>query len=90
MVPKAHCFIAVTQLSKLAEKSSFLEVAYLLLKGELPTQTQFDEFSGHCNTHTMLHQQMVKFFDGFRRDAHPMAIVLRCSWRDVSILPRFN
>ena len=62
-------------IEQLAEKSSFLEVAYLLLKGELPTQTQFDDFSNTVTRHTMLHQQMVKFFEGFRRDAHPMAIV---------------
>ena len=62
-------------IEQLAEKSSFLEVAYLLLKGELPTQSQFDEFSNTVTRHTMLHQQMVKFYEGFRRDAHPMAIV---------------
>ncbi|MGJ8528258.1 citrate synthase [Maritalea sp.] len=62
-------------IEQLAEKSSFLEVSYLLLKGELPTADQFAEFSNTVTRHTMLHQQMGKFFEGFRRDAHPMAIV---------------
>lgn len=62
-------------IEQLADKSSFLEVAYLLLKGELPSKTEFDDFSNTVTRHTMLHQQMVKFFEGFRRDAHPMAIV---------------
>jgi citrate synthase len=62
-------------IEQLAEKSTFLEVAYLLLKGELPTKAEYDDFSNTVTRHTMLHQQMVKFFEGFRRDAHPMAIV---------------
>lgn len=62
-------------IEQLADKSSFLEVAYLLLKGELPSKEEFDVFSDTVTRHTMLHQQMVKFFEGFRRDAHPMAIV---------------
>jgi citrate synthase len=62
-------------IEQLADKSSFLEVAYLLLKGELPSKKEFEVFSDTVTRHTMLHQQMVKFFEGFRRDAHPMAIV---------------
>ena len=62
-------------IEQLADKSSFLEVAYLLLKGELPSKNEFEVFSDTVTRHTMLHQQMVKFFEGFRRDAHPMAIV---------------
>jgi len=62
-------------IEQLADKSSFLEVAYLLLKGELPSKAEFAEFSNTVTRHTMLHQQMGKFFEGFRRDAHPMAIV---------------
>jgi len=62
-------------IERLADKSSFLEVAYLLLKGELPSKAEFAEFSNTVTRHTMLHQQMGKFFEGFRRDAHPMAIV---------------
>jgi len=62
-------------IEQLADESSFLEVAYLLLKGELPNEAEFEQFSNTVTNHTMLHQQMVKFFEGFRRDAHPMAIV---------------
>ncbi|MEM9726135.1 MAG: citrate synthase, partial [Pseudomonadota bacterium] len=62
-------------IDQLAEKSSFLEVCYLLLYGELPTQEQFNDFVPRVTRHTMLHEQMVNFFRGFRRDAHPMAIV---------------
>ncbi len=59
----------------LAEKSRFLEVAHLLLYGDLPTQTEFNEFESHVKYHTMVHDQMQYFFRGFRRDAHPMAIM---------------
>lgn len=62
-------------IEQLADKSSFLEVAYLLLKGELPSKAEYEKFADTVTRHTMLHQQMVKFFEGFRRDAHPMAIV---------------
>jgi len=59
----------------LAEHSSFLESCYLLLYGELPTAAQFEKFQYSITHHTMLHEQMVSFFSGFRRDAHPMAIM---------------
>ena len=62
-------------IEQLAEKSSHLEVCYLLLNGELPTQAQYDEFRGIVTRHTMVHEQMTRFFTGFRRDAHPMAIM---------------
>ncbi|MCF4098551.1 citrate synthase [Maritalea mediterranea] len=62
-------------IEQLAEKSSFLEVSYLLLNGELPSKAEFAEFEEKITRHTMLHEQMVKFFEGFRRDAHPMAII---------------
>ena len=62
-------------IDQLAERSSFLEVCYLLLYGELPTQAQFADFVPRVTRHTMLHEQMVNFFRGFRRDAHPMAVV---------------
>ncbi|HEX4199869.1 MAG TPA: citrate synthase [Caulobacteraceae bacterium] len=62
-------------IEELAEKSSFLEVCYLLLNGELPTAPQFDEFEHHITYHTMLHAQFDRFFGGFRSDAHPMAIM---------------
>ena len=59
----------------LAEKSHYLEVCYLLLYGELPSAAQLEDFEGRVTRHTMLHEQMTNFFRGFRRDAHPMAIV---------------
>ncbi|MDP1874760.1 citrate synthase [Phenylobacterium sp.] len=63
-------------IDQLAEKSSFLEVCYLLLHGELPTASQFAEFDHNITYHTMLHEQFDRFFAGFRRDAHPMAIMV--------------
>ncbi len=62
-------------IEQLAEKSTFLEVAYLLLNGELPNQAQYKEFTTHVTMHTMLHEQIRRFWDGFRRDAHPMAML---------------
>ncbi len=62
-------------IEQLAEQSSFIEVCYLLLNGELPTKEQFDKFRGIVTRHTMVHEQMTRFFTGFRRDAHPMAIM---------------
>jgi citrate synthase len=62
-------------IEQLAEKSSFLEVAYLLLKGELPNQQEHDEFKYLITRHTMVHEQLATFYRGFRRDAHPMAVM---------------
>ncbi len=62
-------------IDQLAENSGFLEVCYLLLNGELPTQTEFTQFSHRITQHTMLHTQMDSFFEGFRRDSHPMAMM---------------
>ena len=62
-------------IAELAEQSSFLEVCYLLLHGELPTAPQFEEFEHNITFHTMIHEQFDRFFMGFRRDAHPMAIM---------------
>ncbi len=62
-------------IEQLAEKSNYLEVCYLLLYGELPTKTQFAEFEKLVTRHTMVHEQMHYFYRGFRRDAHPMAIM---------------
>jgi citrate synthase len=62
-------------IEQLAEKSSFLEVCYLLLYGELPTADQFAQFEHNITYHTMLQAQFDRFFDGFRRDAHPMAVM---------------
>ena len=62
-------------IDQLAEKSHYLEVCYLLLYAELPTAQQLEDFELRVTRHTMLHEQMQYFFRGFRRDAHPMAIV---------------
>jgi len=62
-------------IGQLAEHSSFMEVCYLLLNGELPQQNELDDFSYTITRHTMLHEQLMTFYRGFRRDAHPMAIM---------------
>jgi citrate synthase len=62
-------------IEQLAEKSSFLEVCYLLLNGELPNAAQKEEFERGVMRHTMLHEQIRSFYNGFRRDAHPMAVM---------------
>jgi citrate synthase len=62
-------------IQELAAKSDFLEVAYLLLNGELPTPTQKVQFVSDITHHTMVHEQITTFFRGFRRDAHPMAVL---------------
>lgn len=62
-------------IDQLAEKSTFLEVCYLLLYGDLPKKAELDDFSNRVTRHTMVHEQMHYFYRGFRRDAHPMAIV---------------
>ena len=62
-------------IEQLAEKASFLEVAYLLIHGELPTQAQYDQFVHDITFHTMLREDMKKFFEGFTPSAHPMAIM---------------
>ncbi|SFK11939.1 citrate synthase [Caulobacter sp. UNC279MFTsu5.1] len=62
-------------IDQLAEKSSFLEVCHLLLNGELPTADEFAKFERNITYHTMLHAQFDSFFQGFRRDAHPMAVM---------------
>ena len=62
-------------IEQLAEQSDYLETCYLLLNGELPTAEQKEEFVGIMTRHTMVHEQIRTFFNGFRRDAHPMAIM---------------
>ncbi len=59
----------------LAEKCDFVEISYLLIYGELPNQAQLEEFRSHLRMHTMLHEDMRLFYNGFPRDAHPMAIL---------------
>ena len=63
-------------IDQLASKSNFVEVCHLLLHGELPTAAQYEKFENSITMHTMLHSQFDRFFEGFRRDAHPMAIMV--------------
>lgn len=63
-------------IDQLAEQSSFIEVCYLLLQGELPTAKEFEDFDWTIRRHSMLHDQFDQFFRGFRRDAHPMSIMV--------------
>lgn len=63
-------------IDQLAEKSHYLEVCYLLLYGELPSAEELDDFEARVTNHTMVHEQMLNFFRGFRRDAHPMATMV--------------
>jgi citrate synthase len=63
-------------IEQLAEKSDFLEVCYLLLNGELPNAAQKEQFVHNITYHTMVHDQLARFFNGFRRDAHPMAVMV--------------
>ncbi|MBB5956481.1 citrate synthase [Saccharothrix tamanrassetensis] len=62
-------------IEQLAQRSNFIEVSYLLIYGELPTQAQLDEFSSKISRHTLLHEDLKRFFDGFPRDAHPMPVL---------------
>src|SRR5687767_550260 len=62
-------------IDQLAEKSSFLEVSYLLIYGELPTPSELEDFDGRIRRHTLLHEDLKRFFDGFPRDAHPMPVL---------------
>ena len=63
-------------IDQLAEHSSYLEVCYLLIKGDLPNRQELDEFVYQITHHTLLHEALKRFFSGFRRDAHPMAIMV--------------
>ena len=63
-------------IEQLAQDSHYLEVCYLLLHGELPNKAQMDDFENRITRHTMVHEQMHRFFTGFRRDAHPMATMV--------------
>ncbi|MET0238532.1 MAG: citrate synthase [Sphingobium sp.] len=62
-------------IDQLAEQSSFMEVSYLLLNGELPSAAELDSFTNTITRHTMVHEQLASFYRGFRRDAHPTAIM---------------
>ena len=65
-------------IDQLATQADYLETCYLLLNGELPTAEQTVEFDTKVRAHTMVHDQVSRFFNGFRRDAHPMAIMVGC------------
>ncbi|WP_219415022.1 citrate synthase [Pseudonocardia nigra] len=62
-------------IEQLAEGSTFLETSYLLIYGELPTQAELDAFTNRISRHTLLHEDLKRFFDGFPRDAHPMPVL---------------
>ncbi|MCE7008978.1 citrate synthase [Kibdelosporangium philippinense] len=62
-------------IEQLAERSTFIEVSYLLIYGELPSQAQLDDFTTKISRHTLLHEDLKRFFDGFPRDAHPMPVL---------------
>jgi citrate synthase len=63
-------------IEQLAEQASFLEVAYLLIEGELPSRTQLDQWTDTVRYHTYVHTNIIKFLEGFRYDAHPMGVLL--------------
>ena len=63
-------------IEELAEKSTYLETAYLLLRGELPTKSQLADWSYHVTHHTFIHESIKKFLDGFHYDAHPMGMLI--------------
>ncbi len=63
-------------IEQLADQGDFLETCYLLMHGELPTKAQKDDFDFRVTHHTMVHEQMTRFFQAFRRDAHPMAVMV--------------
>ena len=75
-------------IDQLAEQSTFMEVSYLLLHGELPSQAELEEFTYTISRHTMVHEQLATFYRGFRRDAHPMAVHVRRRRRAVRFLSR--
>ena len=62
-------------IEQLAEKASFIEVAYLLIYGELPTKSEFDEFESNIKSHTLIHEDMKRFFEAFPSKAHPMGVL---------------
>ncbi|AVH20935.1 citrate synthase [Nocardia cyriacigeorgica] len=62
-------------IDQLAERSTFIEVSYLLIYGELPTQAQLESFTDKIRRHTLLHEDLKRFFDGFPRNAHPMPVL---------------
>ena len=75
---KGECYYRGYPMDEIAENSNFLETVYLLWNGELPKKEEWKEFSDSIKNHTMVHEQIRTFFNGFRRGAHPMAIMIAC------------
>ena len=73
---KGQLFYRGYDIDTIARNTSFIEVCFLLLKGELPNRNQYLKFNNIITQHTMLHEQLHRFYSGFRRDAHPMAIIM--------------
>jgi len=65
-------------IEQIAQQCDYLETCYLLLQGDLPNRQQKTDFAYNVTHHTMVHEQMTRFFQGFRRDAHPMAVLVGC------------
>ena len=78
---------AAIPIEQLCEKSSYLEVAYLLVFGELPTKAQLERWVFDITHHTFVHEDIKKFLEGFRYDAHPMGMLLACGRRALDLLP---
>ncbi len=74
-------------IEQLAAQSTFLEVSYLLIYGELPTAAQLEDFTNRISRHTLLHEDLKRFFDGFPRDAHPMPVLSSRRVGAVDLLP---
>ena len=85
---RAFCANRGYPIDQLAEKSSFLEVAYLLLYGELPTADQFSKFDHDITYHTMVHEKVNSFISGFHYNAHPIGDHVRRGRIDGSVLSR--
>ena len=77
-------------IEQLAEQSTYLEVAYLLIHGELPTQAQLDEWTHEITIHTFVHENVKSFMQGFRYDAHPMGMLARLRRRASTFYPDAN
>ncbi len=88
MATRANCCTAATRSSSWPPTATHLETCYLLLNGELPNATQKTEFTDLVTNHTMVHEQMQFFLRGFRRDAHPMAVLTGLVGAPVGVLPR--
>ena len=76
MVTKAFCAIVAIPSSSWQSKSNFLEVAYLILFGELPTQDQYEDWEHEILHHTFVHENIKQLMDAFRYDAHPMSMFI--------------